>query len=29
MTALIETTHNWSFNIDDGLLNAVVYIDLK
>ena len=29
MTALLETTNNWSINIDDGLLNGVVYIDLK
>ena len=29
MTALLETTSNWSINIDNGLLNGVVYIDLK
>ena len=29
MTALLETTNNWSINIDNGLLNGVVYIDLK
>ena len=29
MTALIETTNNWSINIDNGFLNGVVYIDLK
>ena len=29
MTALLETTNNWSINIDNGLLNCVVYIDLK
>ena len=29
LTALIETTNNWSFNIDDGLLNGVVFIDLQ
>ena len=29
MTALLETTNNWSINIDKGLLNGVVYIDLK
>ena len=29
MTALLETTNNWSINIDNGLLNGVVYIELK
>ena len=29
MTALLETTNNWSINVDNGLLNGVVYIDLK
>ena len=29
MTALLETTDNSSMNIDGGLLNVVVYIDLK
>ena len=29
LTALIETTNNWSVNIDDGLLNGVVFIDLQ
>ena len=29
MTALLESTNNWSINIDNGLLNGVVYIDLK
>ena len=29
ITALIETTNNWSVNIDDGLLNGVVFIDLQ
>ena len=29
MTALLETTNNWSVNIDNGLLKGVVYIDLK
>ena len=28
-TALIETTNNWSVNIDDGLLNGAVFIDLQ
>ena len=29
LTALIETTKNWSVNIDDGLLHGVVFIDLQ
>ena len=29
MTALLETTNSWSINIDNGLLNVVVHIDLK
>ena len=29
LTALIETTNNWSVNIDDGLLNGVVFIALQ
>ena len=29
MTVLLEPTNNWSINIDNGLLNGVVYIDLK
>ena len=29
LTAVIETTNNWSVNIDDGLLNGVVFIDLQ
>ena len=28
-TALLETTNNWSINIDNGLLNGVIFIDLK
>ena len=28
-TALHETTNNWSINIDNGLLNGVLFIDLK
>ena len=28
-TALLEATNNWSMNIDNGLLNGVVFIDLK
>ena len=29
VTTLLETTNNWSVNIDNGLLNDVVFIDLK
>ena len=29
LTALIETVDNWSINIDNGLLNGVIFIDLK
>ena len=29
MTALLEATDNWAFNIDRGYVNAVVFIDLK
>jgi hypothetical protein len=29
LTALIEATNSWSFNIDHGLVNGVVLIDLK
>ena len=29
LTALLEATNSWSVNIDKGLLNAVVFIDLK
>ena len=29
VTALLETTNRWSINIDNGLLNGVVFIDLK
>jgi hypothetical protein len=29
VTALLETTNRWSTNIDNGLLNGVVFIDLK
>ena len=28
-TALLETTNNWSINIDNGLLNGVLFIDLN
>ena len=29
MTALLEVTDNWAFNIDRGYVNAVVFLDLK
>jgi hypothetical protein len=29
VTALLETTNRWSINIDNGLLNGAVFIDLK
>ena len=29
LTALLEVTNMWSVNIDNGLLNGVVFIDLK
>ena len=29
MTALLEATDNWAFNIDRGYDNAVVLLDLK
>ena len=29
LTALLETTNNWSINIDNGLLNGVLFNDLK
>ena len=29
VTALIEATDNWSWNIDRGFINAVVFLDLK
>ena len=29
LTALIEATNSWSVNIDNGLVNGVVFIDLK
>jgi retron-type reverse transcriptase len=29
LTALIEAMDNWSINIDKGLLNEVIFIDLK
>ena len=29
LTALIDITDNWYVNIDDGLTNAILFIDLK
>ena len=29
MTALLEATDNWAFNIARGYVNAVVFLDLK
>ena len=29
VTALLEATNNWAFNIDKGGVNAVVFLDLK
>ena len=29
LTALIDITDNWYVNIDDGLTNAIVFIDFK
>ena len=29
LTALVEATNEWSVNVDNGLLNGVVFIDLK
>ena len=29
LTALLEATDNWPFNIDRGNVNAVVFLDLK
>ena len=29
LTALLETNANWCLNIDRGLLNGVIFIDLK
>ena len=28
-TALLEATNNWYLNIDDGLINSVLFLDLK
>jgi len=29
VTALLEATDTWAFNIDQGKINAVVFLDLK
>ena len=29
LTALLEVTNNWYLNIDDGLLNSVLFLDLN
>ena len=29
LTALLETSNNWCANVDKGLLNGVIFIDLK
>ena len=29
LTALHEATNNWYLNIDDGLINSVLFLDLK
>ena len=29
LTALVEATNSWSVNIDNGLVNGVIFIDLK
>ena len=29
LTALLVTTNNWYLNIDDGLINSVLFLDLK
>ena len=29
VTALLEATNSWSVNIDNGLLNGVIFIGLK
>ena len=29
VTALLEATDNWAFNMDRGNVNAVVFLDLK
>ena len=29
VTALLETTNEWAYNIDSGKVNAVMFLDLK
>jgi retron-type reverse transcriptase len=29
LTALLQATNNWSVNIDNGLINGIIFIDLK
>ena len=29
LTALLEATNSWSVNVDRGLINGVIFIDLK
>ena len=29
LTALLVTTNNWYLSIDDGLINSVLFLDLK
>ena len=29
LTALLEASNNWCVNVDKGLLNGVIFIDLK
>ena len=29
LIALLEATNNWYLNIDDGLINSVLFLDLK
>ena len=29
LAALLEATNNWYLNIDDGLINSVLFLDLK
>ena len=29
LTALLEATNDWYLNIDDGLINSVLFLDLK
>ena len=29
LTAWLEATNNWYLNVDDGLINSVLFLDLK